>query len=67
MIIETFAVVVIGGLGSLPGSLLGALIVGELEAFGIIVLPEIALPLIYLVMAMILIVRPTGLLGIPRN
>ena len=67
MIIETFAVVVIGGLGSLPGSLLGALIVGELEAFGIIVLPEIALPLIYLVMAIILIVRPTGLLGIPRN
>jgi branched-chain amino acid transport system permease protein len=63
MIIETFAVVVIGGLGSLPGSLLGALIVGELEAFGIIVLPEIALPLLYLVMAVVLIIRPTGLLG----
>jgi branched-chain amino acid transport system permease protein len=67
MIIETFAVVVIGGLGSLPGSLLGALIVGELEAFGIMLLPEIALPLLYLVMALILIVRPTGQLGVPRN
>jgi branched-chain amino acid transport system permease protein len=67
MIIETFAVVVIGGLGSLPGSLLGALIVGELEAFGIMVLPEVALPLLYLVMALVLIVRPTGLLGAPRN
>jgi branched-chain amino acid transport system permease protein len=65
MIIETFAVVVIGGLGSLPGSLIGALIVGEFEAFGIIVAPEIALPLLYLVMAAILIVRPTGLLGAP--
>jgi branched-chain amino acid transport system permease protein len=54
-------------LGSLPGSLLGALIVGELEAFGITLLPEIALPLLYLVMALILIVRPTGLLGAPRN
>jgi branched-chain amino acid transport system permease protein len=65
MIIETFAVVVIGGLGSLPGSLIGAVIVGEFEAFGIIVAPEIALPLLYLVMAVILIVRPTGLLGAP--
>jgi branched-subunit amino acid ABC-type transport system permease component len=63
MIIETFAVVVIGGLGSLPGSLIGAIIVGEFEAFGIIVAPEIALPLLYLLMAIILIVRPTGLLG----
>lgn len=67
MIIETFAVVVIGGLGSLPGSLIGALIVGQLEAFGIVVLPEIAMPLLYLVMAVILIVRPTGLLGASSN
>jgi branched-subunit amino acid ABC-type transport system permease component len=67
MIIETFAVVVIGGLGSLPGSLIGALIVGELEAFGILIMPEIALPLLYLVMAVILIVRPTGLLGASSN
>ena len=63
IIIETFAVVVIGGLGSLPGSLIGALIVGELEAFGILIAPEIALPLLYLLMAVILVIRPTGLLG----
>lgn len=63
IIIETFAVVVIGGLGSLPGSLIGALIVGEFEAFGILVAPEIALPLLYLLMAVILVIRPTGLLG----
>jgi branched-subunit amino acid ABC-type transport system permease component len=63
IIIETFAVVVIGGLGSLPGSLIGALIVGEFEAFGILIAPEIALPLLYLLMAVILVIRPTGLLG----
>jgi branched-chain amino acid transport system permease protein len=67
MIIETFAVVVIGGLGSLPGSLLGAVIVGQFEAFGIIFAPEIALPLLYLLMAAILIIRPTGLLGVANR
>lgn len=65
--IETFAVVVIGGLGSLPGSLIGALIVGEFEAFGILFAPEIAMPLLYLLMALILILRPTGLLGVPTK
>jgi branched-subunit amino acid ABC-type transport system permease component len=65
ILIETFAVVVIGGLGSLPGSLLGALIVGEFEAFGILVSPEVASPLLYLLMAAILIIRPSGLLGTP--
>ena len=64
MVIEAFAVVVIGGLGSLPGSLIGAFIVGEFEAFGILVAPEIAFPALYLLMAGILIVRPTGLLGV---
>ncbi len=65
ILIETFAVVVIGGLGSLPGSLLGALIVGQFEAFGILVSPEVASPLLYLLMAVILIIRPSGLLGTP--
>ncbi len=65
IVIQTFAVVVIGGLGSLPGSLLGAVVVGELEAFGILVAPQSALVLLYLLMAAILIVRPSGLLGVP--
>jgi branched-chain amino acid transport system permease protein len=65
IIIQVFAVVVIGGLGSLPGSLIGALIVGEFEAFGILVSPELAMPMLYLLMAVILIIRPTGLLGAP--
>ncbi len=63
IIIEAFAVVVIGGLGSLPGSLLGAFIVGEALAFGILALPGLALVMVYLLMAIILILRPEGLLG----
>jgi len=63
IIIDAFAVVVIGGLGSLPGSLLGALIVGQAQAFGILFLPESTMFLLYLLMAIILIVRPSGLMG----
>lgn len=63
IIIEAFAVVVIGGLGSLPGSLLGAFIVGEALAFGILAVPGLALVMVYLLMAVILILRPEGLLG----
>jgi len=63
IIIEAFAVIVIGGLGSLPGSLLGALIVGEAEAFGILLAPESTLVLLYALMALILVLRPGGLIG----
>lgn len=63
IIVEAFAVVVIGGLGSLPGSLLGALIVGEVQAFGILLVPESTLMLLYVLMALILVVRPGGLMG----
>jgi branched-subunit amino acid ABC-type transport system permease component len=63
IIIEAFAVVVIGGLGSLPGSLLGAIIVGQCQAFGILLAPQSTLFVLYLLMTVILIVRPRGLLG----
>ena len=65
IIIQAFAVVVIGGLGSLPGSLIGALIVGQAQAFGILVAPESTLVLLYLLMAIVLVVKPTGLMGRP--
>jgi branched-chain amino acid transport system permease protein len=67
IIIEAFAVIVIGGLGSLPGSFLGALIVGEAEAFGIMLAPESTLVLLYALMALILVLRPGGLLGESRS
>ncbi|MEP3247560.1 MAG: ABC transporter permease [Sneathiella sp.] len=62
---EAFVVVVIGGMGSVPGAFLASVLIGELNAFGILVFPEITLVLAFLVMAVVLIVRPWGLLGRP--
>jgi branched-chain amino acid transport system permease protein len=63
LIIEAFAVVVIGGLGSMRGALLGALIVGLVRAFAISELPETEVLSIYLIVIVVLIIRPSGLLG----
>ena len=65
LLIEAFAVIIVGGVGSLTGTLLGALIVGEVYAFGIMVFPELAMAFIFLIMVIVLIVRPFGLLGRP--
>ena len=63
VIVEAFVIVVIGGLGSLGGAFLAALLIGELHAFGILVFPRITLVLAFLVMAAVLVLRPHGLLG----
>ncbi len=63
IIAEVFVVVVIGGMGSVLGAFLAALLIAELQAFGILILPEITLVLTFLAMAVVLIVRPQGLLG----
>jgi branched-subunit amino acid ABC-type transport system permease component len=65
LLIESFAVIIIGGVGRLSGTLLGALIVGEVYSFGILVAPDLALAFIFLVLVIVLIVRPFGLLGRP--
>lgn len=67
IIVEAFVVVVIGGLGSVGGAFLAALLIGELQAFGIVLVPEITLVLLFLVMAVVLVVRPWGLLGRPET
>jgi len=67
VITEAFVVVVVGGLGSLMGAFLAALLIGELHAFGILLFPRITLVLIFLVMAAVLVVRPWGLLGRPET
>lgn len=67
IIAETFVVVVIGGMGSLPGAYLAAVLIGELHAFGILLFPQSTLVLVFLVMAVVLIVRPWGLLGRPES
>ncbi|HEY7607998.1 MAG TPA: ABC transporter permease, partial [Alphaproteobacteria bacterium] len=58
-----FVVVVVGGMGSIAGAYLAAFIIAELNAFGVLVLPKITLVLMFLVMAIVLVVRPWGLLG----
>ncbi len=62
-LILSFIVVVIGGLGSLEGALVGALIVGTVREIGISVFPEIELAVLYLIAAIVLLVRPAGLFG----
>jgi branched-chain amino acid transport system permease protein len=66
IITEVLVVVVIGGLGNVFGTFLAAIIVSELNAFGILVLPKISIILVFLVMAVVLVVRPWGLLGRPE-
>jgi branched-chain amino acid transport system permease protein len=66
VIVEAFVVVVIGGMGSVWGALLAALLIGVLNAFGILIFPRISIVLIFVVMAVVLIVRPWGLLGRPE-
>jgi branched-chain amino acid transport system permease protein len=66
VIVLSFAVVVIGGLGSLGGAALGALLVGIVRSATVRYWPEAELFSIYAVMAMVLIVRPTGLFAAPE-
>src|SRR5215813_10616810 len=62
-----FVVVVIGGLGSFAGSFISALLVGLLQSFGILIFPAVSIVLLFALMAVVLIVRPWGLLGRPEE
>jgi branched-chain amino acid transport system permease protein len=62
-VIEAFAVVVIGGLGSMRGALAGALIVGLIRALSIVLYPELEVLAIYLIVIAVLVFRPVGLFG----
>ena len=63
VIIDAFVIVIIGGMGSFLGSLIGALLVGFVQVFGNYYLPDLALAFMYLVMLAVLVLRPGGLLG----
>jgi branched-chain amino acid transport system permease protein len=63
LIVEAFAVVVIGGLGSMRGAFVGALVVGVLRSIAISVYPELEMLLIYLIVIVVLVLRPRGLFG----
>ncbi len=62
ILIPTLIVVVIGGLGSLNGAILGSMIVGFIQTFGAVVTPGLASVMVYLLLAAVLIARPEGLL-----
>jgi branched-chain amino acid transport system permease protein len=67
VLVEAFVVVVIGGMGSVTGAFLGALLIGILQALGILFLPRgFDLAIMFVLMAAVLIVRPWGLLGRPE-
>ena len=62
---DAFVVVVVGGLGSVPGAYLAAVLIAELQAFGIVLIPQGTLVLAFAAMAVVLALRPNGLLGRP--
>jgi branched-chain amino acid transport system permease protein len=66
IITEVFVVTVIGGMGSVTGAFLAAVLIGQLQAFGVLVFPKITLVLVFLLMAAVLVVKPWGLLGKPE-
>jgi len=63
IIIESFIVVVIGGMGSFPGAFVGALILGLLSSFGTTLVPDVQMALPYMLLALVLLTRPRGLFG----
>jgi branched-chain amino acid transport system permease protein len=64
-VVEAFAVVVIGGLGSMRGALVGALIVGLIRAYSLVLYPEAEVLAIYFIVIAVLLVSPAGLFGSP--
>jgi branched-chain amino acid transport system permease protein len=63
VIIDAFVIVIIGGMGSFLGSLIGSLLVAFVQVFGNYYVPDLALAFMYLVMLLVLVIRPGGLLG----
>jgi branched-chain amino acid transport system permease protein len=63
ILLLALVVVIVGGVGSVQGALLGAMLIGIIDAFGKALFPELAMFMIYLVMIIILLIKPTGLMG----
>jgi branched-chain amino acid transport system permease protein len=63
VVIDAFVIVIIGGMGSFLGSIIGSLLVAFVQVFGAYYFQDLALALMYLLMLVILVVRPGGLLG----
>ena len=66
IIVDAFVVVVVGGMGSIVGAFVAAVLISLLLAFGLVIFPQITLVLIFLVMAVTLVLKPSGLFGKPE-
>ena len=66
LIIVVFAVVVIGGMGSIMGSILTGLLLGVIEGFTRVFWPEASATVVFVIMAIVLLIRPAGLFGKER-
>jgi branched-chain amino acid transport system permease protein len=67
IIVAVFAVAIVGGMGSFVGAALASLIIGEVYTFGILILPQAAQVFMFLVMVVVLVVRPQGLMAPARR
>ena len=67
ILVQTFVVVVIGGVGSFPGAILGGLISGEILSLTSMVDPAYSQVMLFAVMTLVLMLRPQGLLGLPSR
>jgi branched-chain amino acid transport system permease protein len=63
IVVDAFVIVIIGGMGSFVGSVVGSLILGVVQTFGNYYLPDLALAAVYLAMIAVLVLRPEGLFG----
>jgi branched-chain amino acid transport system permease protein len=63
ILIDAFVVIVVGGFGSLGGAVVASFLIGELQSFGVLLFPNLSIALVYLLMAVVLITKPSGLFG----
>ncbi len=63
IVVESFVVIVVGGMGSLAGAVLAGVMIGEVVSLTTLVAPKLAEIMVFVVMAIVLLVRPSGLLG----
>jgi branched-chain amino acid transport system permease protein len=63
ILIDAFVVIVVGGFGSLGGAVIASLLIGELQSFGVLLFPKLSMALVYLLMAAVLIIKPSGMFG----
>jgi branched-subunit amino acid ABC-type transport system permease component len=63
IIVEAFAVVIIGGVGDVRGALIGAILIGLLHSLGILVAPRMAIAFTFIALCLVLLIRPSGIMG----